>query len=1181
MAVLLGMTLFTANPVLGDVTPEGTTTSQWGPVETLIFPSGSQTPTTPDSAIMDVACATDDLCIAAGFFKNADDEEQAFTAVLTNGVWSTATPVVIDDALQAPDKNAKFQHVSCGSETSCTAVGRFKNSDNGFSLMSQTYSAGTWNDPETISVVDVGQAANSQATATALSCTTATECSVAGYFYNEDGNQDLLVVNMVDGVWQTGERPLFADGLTDNSLEVETTSLACSSAGNCHAGGQFYSADGTYEAFIISSDEGVWGIADRVAYVTDTERTPASANDALTAISCVLDGDCTAVGYFEDNSANSQGFILPLTGNEPTATALPEINGAASSQLSDVSCTANSCVTAGSAGGAAIVMPWSDGVWGTAVPVPIPSDMQSQLSPSSVARTATCVSTSCLVSGSFRNTADSSDTFITTYDGETWSDPERLTIDGNPADADRRTGVSGVACPSIGRCVLGGSYRDDNGDDVSLAVQQLPTVVAYAVVDNSAPLPGGNIVLAYPAGSFAAGESVSVYFADRGVTIGTGTAGQDGSAEITATIPSDADAGPANLAASGSASGHTTLTPIVVSATTADDVELIDYAQPGQYDIGPCLTESDTDCIEQLGYFDASGNLIEAGFQASAGDPGFTCEDGHLFTSSGSYWHAPGLQTAEGGSTLLAGPSLTTPGFNHRCSRSEIRPQDTLVAERVFVSIYSAVDHGNGTFNQASATKPNCPEGGQCGYGLGPGEGLRLQMKLRISGFDAAYAYTTTSDTLVDVELTEGGGAVVTLSGVGLSIPGVSDTTSFNEGSLRTANQADYLANSWGFELKNANDPGFPSACSVHGFPLVSGNHAYGGEPSWDSQSEQLTFNMGAPHLAPDGEQFLGVYEARIPVDYAECLWGIDPTSLVTDLEVAVIDEDGTEREPGEFDASITIVDDMLHIDADGFHFSEPDIVVRSAGGNGFTAIEGARPVNTRDDADTPKQGATKGYGDPLRVNVGALDAIPADAAAVAVNITATGAEEWGFVAAYPCGSEDPTEWPGNSNVNFDAGATVANSAIVPLDDGYMCLLTYGKSDVIVDVSGYFAGGFTPIDGERPVNSRDDADTPKQGATKGYGDPLRVNVGALDAIPADAAAVAVNITATGAEEWGFVAAYPCSSEDPTEWPGNSNVNFDAGATVANSAIVPLDDGYMCLLTYGKSDVIVDVVGYTG
>ena len=141
-----------------------------------------------------------------------------------------------------------------------------------------------------------------------------------------------------------------------------------------------------------------------------------------------------------------------------------------------------------------------------------------------------------------------------------------------------------------------------------------------------------------------------------------------------------------------------------------------------------------------------------------------------------------------------------------------------------------------------------------------------------------------------------------------------------------------------------------------------------------------------------------------------------------------------------------------------------------------------------------------------------------------------------------------------------------------------MCLLTYGKSDVIVDVSGYFWAGFNPIDGVRPLDTRA-AGIDKQGATGAFGTPLRVNIGGLDDVPSDATAAAVNITATAAEEWGFVAAYPCSSTSMTEYPGNSNLNFDAGMTVANSAIVPLDAGYMCLLTYGKSDVIVDVAGY--
>jgi len=242
-----------------------------------------------------------------------------------------------------------------------------------------------------------------------------------------------------------------------------------------------------------------------------------------------------------------------------------------------------------------------------------------------------------------------------------------------------------------------------------------------------------------------------------------------------------------------------------------------------------------------------------------------------------------------------------------------------------------------------------------------------------------------------------------------------------------------------------------------------------------------------------------------------------------------------------------------------------------------FTPIAGVRPLDTRV-GGVAKQGATAGFGTPLRVNIGALEEVPPGAAAVAVNFTATAAEEWGFVAAYPCGSTSMSDYPGNSNVNFDAGMTVANSAIVPLDAGYMCLLNYGKSDVIVDVSGYFSAGFNPIDGVRPLDTRA-AGIDKQGATGAFGTPLRLNIGALDDVPADAAAVAVNITATAAEEWGFVAAYPCSSTSMTEYPGNSNLNFDAGMTVANSAIVPLDAGHMCLLAYGKCDVIVDVIGY--
>ena len=146
-----------------------------------------------------------------------------------------------------------------------------------------------------------------------------------------------------------------------------------------------------------------------------------------------------------------------------------------------------------------------------------------------------------------------------------------------------------------------------------------------------------------------------------------------------------------------------------------------------------------------------------------------------------------------------------------------------------------------------------------------------------------------------------------------------------------------------------------------------------------------------------------------------------------------------------------------------------------------------------------------------------------------------------------------------NAAGSGDVSASVVGTPVAPPVDG--------SSGV---------GGFVPIDGVRVVDTRGGV---KQGGVKAFGVPLRVDVGALDAVPVDAVAVAVNITVTGAEGWGYVAAYPCATTDRSEWPGNSNVNFNAGSTVANSAIVPLNNGHMCLLTYGTAHLIVDVSGY--
>jgi hypothetical protein len=79
---------------------------------------------------------------------------------------------------------------------------------------------------------------------------------------------------------------------------------------------------------------------------------------------------------------------------------------------------------------------------------------------------------------------------------------------------------------------------------------------------------------------------------------------------------------------------------------------------------------------------------------------------------------------------------------------------------------------------------------------------------------------------------------------------------------------------------------------------------------------------------------------------------------------------------------------------------------------------------------------------------------IPSTATAVVMNITAVAPATTGFLALYPTGSV----WPGTSTLNYRAGKTRGNSAILPLSNlGKATILNNGATQhFIVDVTGYF-----------------------------------------------------------------------------------------------------------------------------
>jgi hypothetical protein len=262
--------------------------------------------------------------------------------------------------------------------------------------------------------------------------------------------------------------------------------------------------------------------------------------------------------------------------------------------------------------------------------------------------------------------------------------------------------------------------------------------------------------------------------------------------------------------------------------------------------------------------------------------------------------------------------------------------------------------------------------------------------------------------------------------------------------------------------------------------------------------------------------------------------------------------------------------------------------------GASYTGLTPARLLDTRPGAPTVDGvgaggGAVAG-GATLDVTVAGRGGVPGAAAAVALNVTATNPLGAGYLTVWPTGAARPTA----SNLNFVAGQTVPNMVIVPLGAGGQVSLFNGAgaaSHVIVDVLGWFPAGdsFTGLTPARLMDSRDGGSTidARFAGGRPADEALDYNlvVAGRGGVPYGAGAVALNVTVTNPNRPGYLTVKPQGAVTPTA----SNLNFEAGQTVANMVLVPLGgNGQITLvlsdaapdgLLENDTDVIVDVLGW--
>ena len=242
--------------------------------------------------------------------------------------------------------------------------------------------------------------------------------------------------------------------------------------------------------------------------------------------------------------------------------------------------------------------------------------------------------------------------------------------------------------------------------------------------------------------------------------------------------------------------------------------------------------------------------------------------------------------------------------------------------------------------------------------------------------------------------------------------------------------------------------------------------------------------------------------------------------------------------------------------------------------GPGGSSFHGNTPERALDTRIGPRPHGGSGPlvgGTELRVPIAGRGSVPANATAAVVNLTVTNTQSYGYLTAYPCGTDRPL----TSTGNYEARDTRALQVMVGLGAGDLCIYSPTTVDLVIDVAGSFAG----TDGTRAVALTATRVLDSRDGTGGWSAPIEPGTtmsfdpSMAGTLPVGKAAVLDVVTTRAASSDGWVTLYPCGAA----LPPTSSVNPAVGVESTNVAVVePGANGLVCVTSTVRVDLVIDL-----
>jgi len=453
-----------AAPAAARLTASALPTGQWGFAHPISLAGLNQA---IGGSVDALSCPSPGNCTAAGDYTDVNSHHQAFVATETNFIWGRAMDIPGLPVLNVGNL-AKVTSLSCASAGNCAAGGFYAGAPgNELQPFVADSVQGAWSGPHLFAPNNITMPEGLGAV-NSLSCTSPGNCVAAITeplaISGPGGTVSAIVPTAsvgteVNGSWDQGQPVADALGQT---VPEEITSVSCSSAGNCVAGG--YYSDGSPQtlsqqhkhAMAVVETNGSWGTAEevpRVAGINDPQ-----GNAKATSVACLPSGEC-AVGGFVGNGSSSTAFISTEAGQNWDAPVVPEFSFSTfSSQVLATSCGApRDCAAVGtfrddplSTKGFVV----ADIAGARAIAREAAINLNEGRLEVTTAVSCAAAGT-CVAGGFYTDFAGHQQSFTVSENGGIWGTPQQAAgVDDGAAR------VNAVSCPSAGNCVAAG-FADD------------------------------------------------------------------------------------------------------------------------------------------------------------------------------------------------------------------------------------------------------------------------------------------------------------------------------------------------------------------------------------------------------------------------------------------------------------------------------------------------------------------------------------------------------------------------------------------------------------------------------------------------------------------------------------------------------------------------------------------------